>query len=120
VEDNADVRRVAVSLLEQLGYRTIEVETAAAALDIVTSGKHIDLVFSDVVLPGPADGLALARTLAERWPNIPVVLTTGYTKVFEADPEFPVLRKPYQISTLGRVIHDAFNPAMPRRSMLAS
>jgi PAS domain S-box-containing protein len=120
VEDNADVRRVAVSLLEQLGYRSIEVETAAAALDVVASDKHVDLVFSDVVLPGPADGLALARTLTERYPQIPVVLTTGYTKVFDADPEFPVLRKPYQISMLGRVIHDALKPAVRSPSMLAS
>jgi PAS domain S-box-containing protein len=120
VEDNADVRRVAVSLLEQLGYRTMEVETASAALDILAAGKHVDLVFSDVVLPGQADGLALAHTLAERYPHIPVVLTTGYTRVFEANPEFPVLRKPYQISTLGRVIHDALNPALPREPMLAS
>ena len=50
--------------LEQLGYRTMEVETASAALDILAAGKHVDLVFSDVVLPGQADGLALARTLA--------------------------------------------------------
>ena len=120
VEDNADVRRVAVSLLEQLGYRAIEVETAAAAIEIVDSGKHVDLVFSDVVLPGPDDGLALARTLADRYPQIPVVLTTGYTKVFDADPEFPVLRKPYQISTLGRVIQDALNPVVPSPSVLAS
>ena len=49
-----------------------------------------------------------------------VVLTTGYTKVFDADPEFPVLRKPYQISTLGRVIHDALKPVVPSPSMLAS
>ena len=59
-------------------------------------------MFSDVVLPGQVDGLALARTLAQCYPHIPVVLTTGYTRVFEANPEFPVLRKPYQISTLGR------------------
>jgi hypothetical protein len=49
-----------------------------------------------------------------------VVLTTGYTKVFDADPEFPVLRKPYQISSLGRVIHDALNRVIPSPSMLAS
>jgi CheY-like chemotaxis protein len=98
----------------------MEVETAAAALDILAAGKDIDLVFSDVVLPGQADGLALARTLAERYPHIPVVLTTGYTRVFEANPEFPVLRKPYQIATLGRVIQDALNPALPRQPMLAS
>jgi PAS domain S-box-containing protein len=120
VEDNADVRRVAVSLLEQLGYRTTEAGTASAALDLLAADKHIDLVFSDVVLPGQADGLALARVVVERYPHIPVVLTTGYTKVFEADPEFPVLRKPYQISRLGRVIHDALNPAMPREPLLAS
>jgi PAS domain S-box-containing protein len=120
VEDNADVRRVAVSLLEQLGYRTMEVETASAALDLLAGDRHIDLVFSDVVLPGRADGLALARTVVERYPQIPVVLTTGYTKVFEADPEFPVLRKPYQLSTLGRVIHEALNPEMPKQPLLAS
>ena len=106
--------------LEQLGYRTTEAETASAALDLLAADKHIDLVFSDVVLPGQADGLALARVVVERYPHIPVVLTTGYTKVFEADPEFPVLRKPYQISRLGRVIHDALNPAMPREPLLAS
>jgi PAS domain S-box-containing protein len=120
VEDNIDVRKAAVSLLEQLGYRTTEVDTASAALDVLASGKEVNLVFSDVVLPGQTDGLALARMLIERYPRIPVVLTTGYAKVFDSNPEFPVLRKPYQISTLGRVIHDALNPSMPKHPMLAS
>jgi PAS domain S-box-containing protein len=120
VEDNIDVRKAAVSLLEQLGYRTTEVDTASAALDVLASGKEVNLVFSDVVLPGQTDGLALARMLIERYPRIPVVLTTGYAKVFDSNPEFPVLRKPYQISALGRVIHDALNPSMPKHPMLAS
>jgi PAS domain S-box-containing protein len=120
VEDNIDVRKAAVSLLEQLGYRTTEVDTAAAALDVLASGKEVNLVFSDVVLPGQTDGLALARMLVERYPGIPVVLTTGYAKVFDSNPEFPVLRKPYQISALGRVIHDALNPSMRKHPMLAS
>ncbi|HEY1980121.1 MAG TPA: PAS domain-containing protein [Xanthobacteraceae bacterium] len=120
VEDNPDVRRVAVSLLEQLGYRTLEAEAAAAALDILASEKEIGAVFSDVVLPGPTDGLALGRTVSRRYPHIPVVLTTGYTKAFDSDPEFPVLRKPYQIAALGRVIHEALNPALPPKPMLAS
>jgi len=111
VEDNPDVRTVAVALLEELGYRTIEVEAASAALDVLASGKDVSLVFSDVVLPGQTDGLALARTVSKRYPRIPVVLTTGYTKVFETDPEYPVLRKPYQMSALGRVIHEALQPA---------
>jgi hypothetical protein len=48
------------------------------------------------------------------------VLTTAYTKVFDTDPEFPVLRKPYQTSALGRVIHEALNSSVPTRSVLAS
>ncbi|HUI11882.1 MAG TPA: PAS domain S-box protein [Xanthobacteraceae bacterium] len=119
VEDNPDVRHVAVALLEQLGYRTIEVENAEAALDVLAAGKSIALLFSDVVLPGHTDGLALARITAARYPDIPVVLTTGYTKVFGTTPEFPVLRKPYQISALGRVIQQSLNPPSPTSSALA-
>ena len=65
VEDNPEVRHVAVSLLEQLGYRTIEVEDAPAALDILAAGTSVALIFSDVVLPGQTDGLALARIVAD-------------------------------------------------------
>ena len=71
------------------------------------------------MLPGQTDGLALARIVSDRYPHIPVVLTTGYTKVFETNPEFPVLRKPYQISALGRVIQQALNPPGPDNSALA-
>jgi PAS domain S-box-containing protein len=118
VEDNADVRSATVSLLEQLGYRTVEAETAAAALEILESGQNIALIFSDVVLPGHADGLELARMVADRYPRVSVVLTTGYSKVFDADPEFPVLRKPYQMSALGRAIHQALNAAVPAKSVV--
>jgi CheY-like chemotaxis protein len=110
VEDNHDVRDVAVSLLEQLGYRTIAAESAKAALDVLETGQSVDLVFTDVVLPGQIDGLALAQNISRRRTRIPVVLTTGYSKAFETDPEFPVLRKPYQISTLGRLIHETLHP----------
>jgi CheY-like chemotaxis protein len=120
IEDNEEVRRVAVSLLEELGYRTMEAETASDALEVLAAGKDVTLVFSDVVLPGPTDGLALARTISGRYPRIPVVLTTGYTKVFDTDPEFAVLRKPYQMSALGRVIHQALSAAMTGQPMPAS
>ena len=107
VEDNKDVKNVAVALLEQLGYRTVAVESAAEALDVFASGQQVSLLFTDVALPGQVDGLALARKVTERFGAIPIVLTTGYTRVFESDPEFPVLRKPYQIAALGRLIHQA-------------
>jgi PAS domain S-box-containing protein len=120
VEDNPEVRNVTVSLLEQLGYRTIAVESSAAALDVLSSRQDVGLVFSDVVLPGHIDGLALGREIAERYPHIPVVLTTGYAKVFESEPEFPVLRKPYQLPALGRVIRDALDSVRARGPALTS
>jgi PAS domain S-box-containing protein len=110
VEDNTDVKNVAVSLLEQLGYKTIAVESASEALDVLASGQTVNLVFTDVALPGQLDGLALARKVTDRYGSIPIVLTTGYTRAFDSDPEFPVLRKPYQISALGRLIHQALYP----------
>jgi CheY-like chemotaxis protein len=106
-----------VSLIEQLGYRTIAVEDSAAALEALAAGHQISLVFSDVILPGPMDGAALAQAVADRYPRIPVVLTTGYSKVFDQEPPWPVLRKPYQIAALGRVIHDALHAAGERRVM---
>jgi PAS domain S-box-containing protein len=109
VEDNEDVKNVAVSLLEQLGYKTIAVESASEALDVLASGETVSLVFTDVVLPGQLDGLALARKVTDRYGAIPIVLTTGYTRAFDSDPEFPVLRKPYQIAALGRLIHQALH-----------
>jgi PAS domain S-box-containing protein len=110
VEDNPDVKNVAVSLLEELGYRTVAVESAAEALGVLAAGQSINLVFTDVALPGELDGLALARRVTHSYGNIPIVLTTGYTKVFDSDLEFPVLRKPYQIAALGRLIHQALYP----------
>jgi CheY-like chemotaxis protein len=120
VEDNEDVRAVAVSLLDQLGYRTVAVESASAALARLAANEFPDLIFTDVVLPGEMDGLALARTVKERHPEIPTVLTTGYAKIFDSDPEFPVLRKPYQIATLARVIRAALDSAKLARPALAS
>ena len=110
VEDNKDVKNVAVSLLEELGYKTIAVESASEALDVLASGQTINLVFTDVALPGQLDGLALARKVTDRYGTIPIVLTTGYTRAFDSDPEFPVLRKPYRIAALGRLIHQTLYP----------
>jgi two-component system NtrC family sensor kinase len=109
VEDNHDVRLVALSLLEELGYRAVAVETAPEALKVLESSRPPNLLFTDIVLPGDTDGLALARAVKARYPGIPIVLTTGYAKVFDDEPEFPVLRKPYQISALGRAIRDALD-----------
>ena len=108
VEDNSDVRSVAVSLLAELGYQTVEAETAAAGVDMLERG-HVDLVFTDVVLPGAMDGLALAQKITTVRPELPVVLTTGYARSLDGDPGYAVLRKPYDLSSLGRVIRAAID-----------
>jgi signal transduction histidine kinase len=77
VEDNAEVRAVATTLLHELGYRTIEAESAPSALEELDSGVHVDLVFSDIVLPGSVDGISLAQEISTRFPGIPILLTTG-------------------------------------------
>jgi two-component system NtrC family sensor kinase len=121
VEDNEDVRAVAVALLEQLGYRAVAVGNAAAALHMLASrSMPLHLLFTDVVLPGGTDGLTLAQTVKARYPEMPIVLTTGYAKAFDAKPEFPVVRKPYQIATLGRVLREALDQPPPNAASPAA
>jgi CheY-like chemotaxis protein len=74
----------------------------------------VSLVLTDVVIPGECNGLALARRIRAHFPEIPVVLATGYAKLFDSDPEFPVLRKPYQIGDLARAIHEALKGTKTR------
>jgi PAS domain S-box-containing protein len=107
VEDNAEVKAVAGMLLQQLGYRVNAVDNAAAALDLLAEGQSVDLVFSDVVMPGEMDGLALARRIRTEYPHIPVLLTTGYAKAASQAKGFPILRKPYRLTNLSRAIRDA-------------
>jgi PAS domain S-box-containing protein len=105
VEDNPDVREVAAGLLERLGYRVNSVDSAAAALKLLAAGTSVDVVFSDLVMPGEIDGLALARQMKERYPQIPVLLTSGYAKAGSvAGEDFTVLRKPYRLADLSRAL----------------
>jgi PAS domain S-box-containing protein len=112
VEDNAEIRAVARSLLEQLGYGVEETETAGEALARLNTADRISLVFSDVMLPGGLTGLQLAAEVEERFPDIPVLLTTGYAKALaEADSRFPLLRKPYQLSALADAVRRTMRAA---------
>ena len=104
VEDNPEVKAVAITLLEQLNYRTIAVENAKAAIDFLATGAPVDLVFTDVMLPGDLDGLALAQTISKQHPQLPVLLTSGYAKALTARHGLPILRKPYQIAALAEAV----------------
>ena len=104
VEDNPDVAVVSASLLEQLGYTVRWVSDADAAL-IEIERNAIDLVFSDIVMPGRMDGLALARHLKASRPGLPILLATGYSDAAaDVRGDFPILRKPYEIRQLGQAI----------------
>jgi PAS domain S-box-containing protein len=104
VEDNPDVKSVAVSLLEQLNYKVVSVDSGRAALDLVESGEPIDLVFSDVMLPGELDGVQLAKALRERRPDLPVLLTSGYAEALTRSQGVPLLRKPYRMAALSEAV----------------
>jgi PAS domain S-box-containing protein len=104
VEDNPDVAIVSANLLEQLGYTVRRVENAEAALrEIELDG--IDLVFSDIVMPGKMDGLSLARHLRATRPGLPILLASGYSDAaINVRGDFPILRKPYEIHQLSQAI----------------
>jgi PAS domain S-box-containing protein len=110
VEDSRDVAEVTSTLLEQLGYRVVRAENAAEALRHLQQGIEVDLLFSDIVMPGQMDGIALAQTCKERYPAIPVLLTSGFSEAASAaDGRFDILRKPFELSALERAIETAMN-----------
>lgn len=113
VEDNEQMRRIAVSQLALCGYRVIEAEHGAAALAILEQGEgHIDLLFSDIMMPGDLNGYQLAERALERRPGIGVLLTSGFSgdkldhNCDRAEP-LNVLRKPYRLDDLARAIREA-------------
>jgi len=105
-EDNDDVAALVVDMLVQLGHTPTRVSTAAAALGALADGRTVDLLFTDVLMPGGMDGLTLAREAGRRRPGLPVLLTTGYTGAgASAVPlDLPVLRKPYKLQDLAHAL----------------
>ena len=101
VEDNVEVAEVTAGMMAQLGNRVRPVNSADEAIRLLESGPLPDLIFSDIVMAGDMDGLGLARYVRERWPDLPILLTTGYSRAAQAiGDEFPVLAKPYQLADL--------------------
>ena len=106
VEDNLEVGRFCTQILEDLGHRPVWTENAEAALAaLAASPEPFDAVFSDVVMPGMG-GIALARLLREKFSELPVVLTSGYSHVLAQDDAhgFELLRKPYSAQELAEVL----------------
>ena len=111
VEDNEGVRTYAKSVLEDLGYWVLEAADAHEALRLVAKNPQISLLFTDVVLPGSDNGRALADKLRSRYPELPVLYTTGYTRnaiVHQGrlDAGVQLLNKPYTQQDLARKIRE--------------
>jgi PAS domain S-box-containing protein len=106
VDDNPDVAEASAGLLEQLGYVVRLASSAEEALHEI--GKDgIDLVLSDIVMPGDMDGLMLAHAIRRRRPSLPILLSTGYSEAAQkVRSEFPILRKPFQLGELGKALLD--------------
>ncbi|WP_348752756.1 ATP-binding protein [uncultured Aquincola sp.] len=109
VEDDDEVRDTVVSLLTELGYRVLKARDAASALSVIDSGTAIDLLFTDVVMPGPLRSPELARRARERLPGIAVLFTSGYTENAivhngRLDVGVDLLSKPYTAEALARKV----------------
>jgi CheY-like chemotaxis protein len=108
VEDDPGVATMVSSLLSELGYRVAHAHTAAEALREMERSP-VDLVFSDMVMPGGMDGIDLAREVGRRWPGTPVLLTTGFSPAAAAAERdgLPLLLKPYGREALAVAVERA-------------
>jgi PAS domain S-box-containing protein len=113
VEDNAALRRILVRQLRDLGYRVAEAENAVTALGVLQQQK-VDLLFTDVVMPGEFDGFDLAREARGRWPNMRILLTSGFPQAKlngnrDETATIRVLSKPYRKEDLARALRQALD-----------
>ena len=114
VEDEAAVRTATVDTLEQLGYKVLQASDGSGALEILRSNRPIDLLFTDVVMPGPVASRDLARQAVEMQPGIAVLFTSGYTENAiihhgRLDEGVHLLSKPYRKDELARKLRSVLD-----------
>ena len=124
-EDDEGVRATVVELLGELGYRVLKAKDAAGALTVIESGIAIDLLFTDVVMPGRLRSLELARIARQRLPNIAVLFTSGYTQnVISYGDRLEVgvelLPKPYTREALARRLRYVLNTRALRAEAISA
>jgi CheY-like chemotaxis protein len=127
VEDDTLVRNFVTGQLKSLGYTTLVAGNAAEALKLIDQGATLDLLFTDVIMPGTMNGRQLAEEVVKRLPSVKVLFTSGYTQnaIFHhgrLDADIILLPKPYRKTDLARMVRVALsNPLTPslKRLMLA-
>ena len=115
VDDDAEVREAMVAMLDELGYQVDEAPSADDALARLADRRQpaIDILLSDVVMPGRLDGVGLAEEVQRLYPAIPVVLATGYTTRLAAASAFRVLAKPFSHQALAEALSEILDSNTP-------
>ena len=109
VEDEAMVRLIAASMLQDAGFDTLEADTAEDALHMLEGNGDVCVLFSDIQLPGRMDGCGLARAVHDRWPDIGLVLTSGATtpRRSQLPDDVDFLPKPYEARDMVEAVRHA-------------
>ncbi|MFX0546751.1 ATP-binding protein [Roseovarius sp. S1116L3] len=115
VEDDDMVREATLKRLEALGYAVIESADGSGALQLLAEGEPVDLVFSDVVMPGGISGYDLVGEVARHYPHVAVLLTSGHSSIrgalqTDAGPVSELLKKPYSMAVLAQAVERALRP----------
>jgi CheY-like chemotaxis protein len=116
VEDEFFVRFTTAEFLRDDGFEVLEAENADEALGILKSGAPVDLLFTDVRMPGSMDGVALATLVRREWPRIPIILTSGYAPELlsaRSVAEDRVISKPYRQQAVVAAIRSFFEEVAP-------
>ena len=114
VEDQLDVGDYAETVLTEFGYTVLRADNADEALALLDGAGHIDLLFSDLIMPGGMNGVVLAREVKRRRPQMRVLLTTGYAessieRVDARGAEFELIQKPYKRSDLATKVRQVID-----------
>ncbi|HLL18047.1 MAG TPA: ATP-binding protein [Rubrivivax sp.] len=110
VEDDDEVAALVADMLRDLGYEVVHASSANAALGALANERPLDLLFSDIMMPGGTSGIELAREVRQRRPELPVLLTSGFAEGSRSEADalgVPVLAKPYGLDELRDAIRDA-------------
>jgi CheY-like chemotaxis protein len=104
VEDDTLVAELAAGMFGELGFESTVTHSAQEALETLSGGAKPSLIFTDIVMPGGISGIELARKVRNRFPELPILLTTGYSEQVAGDHGFPVLQKPYEMDRLAGAV----------------
>jgi len=110
VEDEAIIRMETVQMVKDAGYAVLEASSIDAALTILEDGHDIRAVFTEIRVPGQLNGIDLARSVAERWPLVRLLVTSSGSKVDNFPADWCYIPKPYDGAQLANALHALIVP----------